>query len=117
VLQFNLQGCIAFQGQLPLEPNCLLGGICRHYLVGELDVIKPDQLLDMRGESCPIPDIQARKTLENISPGEVLLVIVDYPLSGERIPVSIHKEGHEIIKKIADKYGDIKIYIRRRQNA
>jgi len=31
--------------------------------------------------------------------------------------VSIHKEGHEIIKKIADKYGDIKIYIRRRQNA
>jgi len=69
---------------------------------GELGAIEPDRLFDMRGESCPIPDIQARKTLENMSPGEVLLVIVDYPLSGERIPVSVQKEGHEIIKKIAD---------------
>jgi len=91
--------------------------ICSYYLGGELDVIEPDQLLDMRGESCPIPDIQARKALENMNPGEVLIVIVDYPLSGERIPVSIQKEGHEIIKKISDKYGDIKIYIRRRENA
>jgi len=108
---------LLFKDNYLWNPIACSGGICRYYLVGELDVIKPDQLLDMRGESCPIPDIQARKTLENISPGEVLLVIVDYPLSGERIPVSIQKEGHEIIKKIADKYGDIKIYIRRRQNA
>ncbi len=31
--------------------------------------------------------------------------------------MSIQKEGHEIIKKISDKYGDIKIYMRRRENA
>ncbi len=99
------------------NPIACSEGICSYYLRGELDVIEPDQLLDMRGESYPIPDIQARKTLENVSPGEVLLVIVDYPLSGERIPVSIQKEGYEIIKKIADEYGDMKIYIRRRQNA
>jgi TusA-related sulfurtransferase len=41
---------------------------------------------------------------------------VDYPLSGERIPASVQKEGHEFLKKVADNYGDIKIYIRRREN-
>ncbi|HNR79652.1 MAG TPA: sulfurtransferase TusA family protein [Mesotoga infera] len=89
-------------------------GICHHYL-GEMGVdVKPDLLLDMRGESCPVPDMQTKVTLSEMEEGKVLLVIVDYPLSGERIPVSVQREGHEFLKKIIDDNGDIKIYIRRK---
>ncbi len=89
-------------------------GICRYYL-GETGVdVKPDLLLDMRGESCPVPDMQTKVTLSEMEEGKVLLVIVDYPLSGERIPVFVQREGHEFLKKIVDDYGDIKIYIRRK---
>jgi TusA-related sulfurtransferase/DNA-binding transcriptional ArsR family regulator len=112
-----LDEAITFMGELKgFSPIVCSEGICSYYLGGELDEIEPDQLLDMRGESCPVPDIQARKTLRKMNPGEILLVIVDYPLSGERIPASVQKEGHEFLKKVADNYGDIKIYIRRREN-
>jgi TusA-related sulfurtransferase len=38
-----------------------------------------------------------------MKPGEILEVLVDYPLSVERIPESMKKMGHEVLK--VDKIG------------
>ncbi|WP_459996914.1 sulfurtransferase TusA family protein [Marinitoga arctica] len=75
--------------------------------------IEPDVILDMRGEICPVPDIQTRKVLKNMKKDQILLVIVDYPLSAERIPISVTKEGHILLGKLNEIPGETKLYIKR----
>lgn len=65
--------------------------------------IKPTQSLDVRGEVCPYPDVMTQKKVKSMKPGEILEVLIDYPLSAERIPESMKKMGHEVLK--VDKIG------------
>ncbi len=58
---------------------------------------KPDATIDVRGEICPYPDIKTRKKLKEMSSGQVLEVLTDYPLSLERIPRNAEKEGHTVL--------------------
>jgi len=60
--------------------------------------VKPTETLDVRGEVCPYPDVKTQKKVKKMKSGEVLEVLVDYPLSAERIPRSMEKAGHEIIE-------------------
>jgi TusA-related sulfurtransferase len=57
-----------------------------------------DEVLDVQGETCPYPDIKTRKKLKQMKPGQILKVIVDYPLSVERIPRNVKAEGHKVLK-------------------
>lgn len=92
----------------------LNGGSVKFCGLPRFDELVPDKILDMRGEVCPVPDIQTRKAVNELNPGEILLVVVDYPLSVERIPVSIKKEGHELIG-ILREGAEARIFIRRRR--
>lgn len=74
---------------------------------------KADYILDMRGEICPVPDIKTRKILETLEKGKILLVIVDYPLSAERIPISVSKMGSKVLAKFSEKAGEVKIFIQK----
>ena len=65
--------------------------------------VKSNETLDVRGEVCPYPDVKTQKKLKKMKSGEVLEVLLDYPLSAERIPRSVEKMGHEILK--VDKTG------------
>ena len=56
-----------------------------------------DEVLDVQGEICPYPDIKTRKKLKQMATGQILKVIVDYPLSVERIPRNITAEGHKVL--------------------
>jgi tRNA 2-thiouridine synthesizing protein A len=56
-----------------------------------------DAVLDVRGEICPYPDIRTRKKLKEMKPGQILKVIVDYPMSVERIPRNVTAEGHKVL--------------------
>jgi len=60
--------------------------------------VKPTERLDVRGEVCPYPDVITQKKVKSMRPGEILEVLVDYPLSAERIPESVKKMGHEVLK-------------------
>jgi len=60
--------------------------------------VKATEVLDVRGEVCPYPDVKTQKKVKNMKSGEILEVLVDYPLSAERIPRSMEKAGHEILK-------------------
>ena len=62
------------------------------------DEIKVDQTLDVRGEICPNPDVKSMTALEKMEKGKVLEILVDYPLSLERIPKNAEKRKHKVLK-------------------
>lgn len=59
--------------------------------------VKPTQSIDERGEVCPVPDVDAKRALAKMKSGEILEVLIDYPLSKERIPANATKDGHELL--------------------
>jgi len=58
---------------------------------------QPTKTLDVRGEICPYPDVNSMTTLKQMAKGEILEILVDYPLSVERIPRSAKKSGHRVL--------------------
>ena len=59
---------------------------------------RPDKTLDVRGEICPNPDVRTMTTLEKMEKGQILEVLVDYPLSVERIPRNVENRKHKVLK-------------------
>jgi tRNA 2-thiouridine synthesizing protein A len=58
---------------------------------------KPDKTLDVRGEICPNPDVRTMTMLEKMEKGQILEVLVDYPLSVERIPRNVENRKHKVL--------------------
>lgn len=44
----------------------------------ELKTKSPDVVLDVRGESCPVPEMEASKKLKKMKVGQLLEVITDH---------------------------------------
>ena len=59
--------------------------------------------LDCTGEVCPYPDVKSKRKVKKMNSGEVLEILVDYPLSAERIPETMESLGHEVLS--VDKTG------------
>jgi TusA-related sulfurtransferase len=74
--------------------------------------VKPTKSLDVRGEVCPYPEVMTQKKVKSMKPGEILEVLVDYPLSAERIPESVKKMGHEVLKIDKPEASEWKILIK-----
>ncbi len=55
------------------------------------------KVLDVRGEVCPVPDVETKRALKKMKKGEILEVLIDYPLSKERIPANSEKAGHKVL--------------------
>ncbi len=53
--------------------------------------------LDCRGEVCPYPDVKSKRKTKKMGSGEVLKIIIDYPLSAERIPETMKSMGHDVL--------------------
>jgi TusA-related sulfurtransferase len=60
-------------------------------------ILTPTKTLDVCGLICPYPDMDTLATLKKMGKGEVLEVILDYPLSLERIPRNLTKQGHKLL--------------------
>lgn len=61
--------------------------------------------LDTRGEICPYPLVMVQREMKKLDPGEILLVISDYPLSAENIPRWATEHGHKVVR--VEKVGDV----------
>jgi TusA-related sulfurtransferase len=61
------------------------------------DTNEPTKTLDVCGEICPYPDVKTMATLKKMEKGEILEVLLDYPLSVERLPRSAGKWGHKVL--------------------
>ncbi|MFO7796478.1 MAG: sulfurtransferase TusA family protein [Promethearchaeia archaeon] len=55
------------------------------------------ETLDCSGEVCPYPDVKSKRKVKKMKSGEVLEILVDYPLSAERIPETMESLGHEVL--------------------
>jgi len=53
--------------------------------------------LDLRGFICPIPDLEVEKALNSAKSGEILDILLDYPLSKERIVSNSIRSGNEVL--------------------
>jgi TusA-related sulfurtransferase len=56
-----------------------------------------NETLDVRGEVCPYPDVKSMRKAKKMNSGEILEILLDYPLSAEKIPASMKKKGHEVL--------------------
>ena len=54
--------------------------------------------LDLKGEVCPFTFVKSKLILEQMEPGEILRVILDYPPSVENVPKSMREEGQEVLE-------------------
>lgn len=62
------------------------------------DAINPTKTLDVCGKICPYPDMETMVTLKKMKKGEILELLLDYPLSLERIPRTLQKQKHKLLK-------------------
>jgi tRNA 2-thiouridine synthesizing protein A len=68
--------------------------------------------VDCRGETCPVPLVEARKALRKASGGDIVEVIGTHPASKKEIPMAVEALGLELLGISEDK-GIWEIRIRR----
>ncbi|MCE9584255.1 MAG: sulfurtransferase TusA family protein [Planctomycetes bacterium] len=54
----------------------------------------PSRRVDLRGERCPYTFIKTRLAMEEMSPGEILEVLLDFVPAFSRVPASMAVLGH-----------------------
>jgi len=69
-----------------------------------INMVDITDTLDCTGDVCPYPDVKSKRKVKKMKPGEVLEILIDYPLSAERIPETMKSMGHEVLS--VDKTGD-----------
>ena len=60
----------------------------------------------MTGEVCPRPALIVRNTLEDLEPGDELVVDGDYPPAEDNITRTCEKHGYEVTRRETDGDGD-----------
>ena len=63
--------------------------------MGKYEVTKT---IDVRGEVCPIPDVDTKRAIKKAADGDILMVQIDYAMSKERIPETVTKMGSEVLE-------------------
>lgn len=61
--------------------------------------IKADEELDARGLKCPLPVIRVRKKIDELKPGDILLVMADDPGAKRDFPAFCKETGHTLLKQ------------------
>jgi tRNA 2-thiouridine synthesizing protein A len=57
----------------------------------------PDEVLDCRGQRCPLPVINLARRLPELPVGAVVRVLADDPAAAVDIPAFCRMRGHEFI--------------------
>jgi tRNA 2-thiouridine synthesizing protein A len=60
-------------------------------------VTDPDEVLDCRGQRCPLPVIALARRLPSVEPGAVLRVLADDPAAGNDIRAWCRLRGQEFV--------------------
>ena len=57
--------------------------------------------LDVRGLTCPYPQVLTVRALENLAHNDVLEVILDNPPSVREVPPALKDRGHDVLEVIS----------------
>ncbi len=75
--------------------------------------VRADFEFDARGLKCPMPVIKAKKKLDEMGVGQVILIIADDPGAKKDFPAFCMQTGHELVK-VYDEGSVFKFYIRKK---
>lgn len=71
-----------------------------------------DQRIDVTGETCPVPLVEARKALRKADPGDIVEISGTHPASKKEIPMAVEALGLELVD-VQEKNGVWTIKIRK----
>jgi tRNA 2-thiouridine synthesizing protein A len=74
----------------------------------------PDQVLDARGLSCPLPVLRARKAMQKLAPGAVLEVLATDPGAIADFDAFCEATGHQLVAR-HEQRGELVFHIRKAQ--
>ena len=74
---------------------------------------KPDQVVDVRGKSCPMPVLLTREKLKSMNCGEILEVVDDFSQAKDNILRFVEQAGNEILN-VFEEENVYHIFIRRK---
>lgn len=80
----------------------------------DLNNLKPDNVVDARGVSCPGPLLEAKKGMGQVQVGQVLEILSNDPGSKNDIPRWAQKVGHEYLGFLSVDGGD-RIFVKRKK--
>jgi tRNA 2-thiouridine synthesizing protein A len=75
--------------------------------------ITPHKTLDVKGMSCPMPLLRAKKEIEKINSGEILEILGTDPGSRKDFPGWAARSGHEYLGE-KEEAGFFRYYIRKK---
>lgn len=73
----------------------------------------PDVELDLRGEVCPFTFVKTKLALEEMEPGQVLRVIVDYLPAVDNVSRSLALQNEQVLSTRALSGADWEIVVRK----
>jgi tRNA 2-thiouridine synthesizing protein A len=73
--------------------------------------ITPDETLDCRGLSCPMPLLKTKKAIGKLQSGQILEVLGTDPGTRNDLPSFANKVGHEYLGEKEDE-GFIRFYLK-----
>jgi len=79
----------------------------------DLSTIKPDEVLDCKGLSCPMPMLKIKKALQKLQSGQILEVWGTDPGTKNEVSKFCEKEGHELLG-IIDEPGYTRFFIKKK---
>ncbi len=56
------------------------------------------RLLDLRGEVCPYTFVKSKLLMEEMEPGQLLELILDFPPAVKNVSRSMEMEGHQVVE-------------------
>ena len=62
--------------------------------------LTPDEVIDLKGLSCPMPMLKTKKALQNTEPGKILQVDVTDAGSKNDMPALLKSSGDELMEMI-----------------
>jgi tRNA 2-thiouridine synthesizing protein A len=78
-----------------------------------MEDIKPDQTLDARGLSCPMPVLKTKKAIESLTSGQVLEILSTDPGTRNDLPSWANRTGNTFMGEKEDQ-GFIRFYVKKK---
>ncbi len=82
--------------------------------MGEVDLqsIKPDKVVDARGQACPGPLLEAKRAMADLPPGAILEVLSSDEGTNDDLPLWAENAGHEFLGSI-EEAGYWRLFVRK----
>jgi TusA-related sulfurtransferase len=76
--------------------------------------LKPNVTLDVRGVSCPGPILEAKKMLDGMKSGEILMLVSNCPGTPADIDAWVKNTALELVNRVEIARGSFEFYLRKK---